>query len=96
MRALNLQPDSPFHEIENLNHLDTAIVPAIYDLQSADRNIGVEAEDACTMASERVVGEEVASGRQATILSMLPDSAERRMSDSGRKHEGAPYDAKCG
>jgi cysteine synthase B len=39
-RAITLvavQPDGPFHGLEGLKHMDTAIVPAIYDAAVPDR-----------------------------------------------------------
>jgi cysteine synthase B len=41
---ISVQPDSPLHGLEGLKHMDTAIVPAIYDatLADADLRIGTE------------------------------------------------------
>lgn len=45
IRCVSLQPDSPFHGLEGLKHMATALVPAIYDatLADEDRAIGTEA-----------------------------------------------------
>jgi len=45
-----VQPDSPFHGIEGLKHMATAIVPRIYDAALADRTIEVRTEAAQAMA----------------------------------------------
>src|SRR4029078_8271462 len=55
--AISMQPDSPFHGLEGLKHMATAIVPAIYDPKLADRNIEVETEAAYAMA-KRLAHEE--------------------------------------
>jgi cysteine synthase B len=45
-----VQPDSPFHGIEGLKHMETAIVPGIYDPALADATVRVQTEDAQQMA----------------------------------------------
>lgn len=57
LQAISMQPDSPFHGLEGLKHMATALVPAIYDPQLADRNIEVETEAAYAMA-KRLAREE--------------------------------------
>lgn len=46
IRCISLQPDSPFHGLEGWKHMETAIVPAIYDASLADENLGVNTEAA--------------------------------------------------
>lgn len=50
IQLISLQPDSPFHGLEGLKHLDTAIVPGIYDPTLADANLPISTEDAYAMA----------------------------------------------
>jgi S-sulfo-L-cysteine synthase (O-acetyl-L-serine-dependent) len=50
LRCISLQPDSPFHGIEGAKHMETAIVPKIYDASLADEDLGVATEDAHAMA----------------------------------------------
>ena len=45
-----VQPDSPFHGLEGLKHLETAIVPGIYEPGLADRQLVVRTEEAQEMA----------------------------------------------
>ena len=45
-RLISMQPDSPFHGLEGLKHMETAIVPGIYDAQLADEQIEVSTEEA--------------------------------------------------
>jgi cysteine synthase B len=100
--AVSFQPDSPFHGLEGMKHMPTAIVPAIYDPSVADRNIEIETEAAYAMAkrlareegllvgisaaaavvaSLRVAEEEAAAGRSAVIVTVLPDSADKYLSE---------------
>jgi cysteine synthase B len=46
IQLISFQPDSPFHGLEGLKHLPTAIVPAIYDATVADENLEVATEAA--------------------------------------------------
>ncbi|HUL03895.1 MAG TPA: PLP-dependent cysteine synthase family protein [Gemmatimonadales bacterium] len=46
VELIAVQPDSPFHGLEGLKHLATAIVPGIYDPALPDRTEFVASEDA--------------------------------------------------
>src|SRR5580658_7871640 len=94
IQAISYQPDSPFHGLEGLKHMGSAIVPAIYNPHLADRNLEIETEAAYDMArrlarqegllvgisaaaavvaSLTVAEEEASAGRQAFIVTVLPD-----------------------
>ena len=49
VRCYTVQPDSPFHGLEGLKHMETAIKPGIYDETLADRNFGIATEEAHAM-----------------------------------------------
>ena len=44
LQAISIQPASPLHGLEGLKHLETAIVPGIYDEMLADANVFVDTE----------------------------------------------------
>jgi len=46
IRLISVQPDSPLHGLEGLKHMETAIVPAIYDSALADEDVRVSTEEA--------------------------------------------------
>src|SRR6476620_520598 len=46
IRLISVQPDSPLHGLEGLKHMETAIVPGIYDRRLADEDLGVTTEEA--------------------------------------------------
>jgi cysteine synthase B len=46
IKLISVQPDSPLHGLEGLKHMDTAIVPGIYDPALADEDLGISTEDA--------------------------------------------------
>jgi S-sulfo-L-cysteine synthase (O-acetyl-L-serine-dependent) len=54
---ISVQPDSPFHGLEGLKHMQTAIVPGIYDATIADLDLGVSTDDAYAM-TRRLAKEE--------------------------------------
>ncbi|MGH9196019.1 MAG: pyridoxal-phosphate dependent enzyme, partial [Acidimicrobiia bacterium] len=43
------QPDSALHGLEGLKHMDSAIVPSIYDPELADENVHIPTEEAYAM-----------------------------------------------
>ncbi len=45
----SFQPDSPFHGLEGLKHMETAMVPRIYDPTLADEDLRVSTEKAHSM-----------------------------------------------
>jgi len=49
IKLISFQPDSPLHGLEGLKHMETAIVPGIYDPLLADTDMRVSTEDAYTM-----------------------------------------------
>ena len=57
IKLISMQPDSPFNGLEGLKHLETAIVPPIYDPSVADQNIECRTEDAYVMV-KRLAREE--------------------------------------
>ncbi len=102
IRCVSMQPDSPFNGLEGLKHMETAIVPGIYDASLADAQIEMETERAYAMAkrlarnegmlvgvsaaaaaaaSLRVAEEEARAGREAVVVTVLCDSAEKYMSE---------------
>ena len=50
IRVVSLQPDSPFHGLEGLKHMPTAIKPGIYDPDLANENLNIGTEESYAMA----------------------------------------------
>jgi cysteine synthase B len=57
VRVVSMQPDSPFHGLEGMKHMPTAIVPGIYDASVADESVEVSTEAAQEM-TRRLAREE--------------------------------------
>lgn len=93
-----VQPDSPFHGLEGLKHMQSAIVPAIYDADIADRHLGAPTEASfewvqSLAAQGLLVGPSGAAAVWASsrvakeldegvVVCVLPDSGERYLSES--------------
>ena len=50
IKLISFQPDSAFHGLEGLKHLDSSLVPAIYDASVPHRTMRVTTEDGWDMA----------------------------------------------
>ena len=73
IRVISMQPDSPFHGLEGLKHMATALVPGIYDPALADENVSVSTEDGQEMV-RRLAREEgllVGPSSGANVLAAL-------------------------
>jgi len=51
-RLISMQPDSPYHGLEGMKHMPTAIVPGIYDPTLADEEMEIMTEDAHEMVRQ--------------------------------------------
>src|SRR5213592_3184162 len=49
IRLISFQPSGPFHGLEGLKHMESAMVPAIYDSAIADEDLRVDSERAYEM-----------------------------------------------
>ena len=57
IQVVSFEPDSPFHGLEGMKHMGSAIVPKIYDPSVADENLATPTEDAYEMV-KRLAREE--------------------------------------
>ncbi len=78
VRLVSVEPDSPFHGLEGMKHLESAIVPGIFDPDLADERAEVSTERAYAMA-RRLAREEgvfVGVSAAAAVVASL-ELAER-------------------
>jgi cysteine synthase B len=97
VRLVSVQPDSPLHGLEGLKHMDTAIVPGIYDRSVADEDLGVSTEEAFALTRQLArdglfvgisSGANLAAALQvarqtsdAVIVVIFPDGGEKYLSE---------------
>jgi cysteine synthase B len=85
IKAVSVQPDSPFHGLEGMKHYASSMVPAIYNPHLADRQMDVETEAAYAMA-RRLAREEgllVGTSAAAALVACLTIAKEEV--EAGRK-----------
>jgi cysteine synthase B len=61
-QLISVQPSSPLHGLEGLKHMESAIVPPIYDAALANRDVRVPTEDAHEMVRQLARQEGVIAG----------------------------------
>jgi len=52
IQIISLQPDNPLHGLEGWKHMETAVVPEIYDPLLADENLEISTEEAWQLMRE--------------------------------------------
>jgi len=62
IKLISFQPATAFHGLEGLKHMESAMVPAIYDPTLADQDLRVESEDAFDMVRRLAREEGVMAG----------------------------------
>src|SRR3954471_7143794 len=62
IKLISFQPATAFHGLEGLKHMDSAMVPKIYDASIADQDLRVESEDAFDMVRRLARDEGVMAG----------------------------------
>ena len=87
LRAISLQPDAPFHGLEGMKHMSSAIRPGIYDPNLADENLEISTEAAYAMV-RRLAREEgllVGLSSGAALVGALRVAEE--LADAGQTAE---------
>jgi cysteine synthase B len=85
IQCIAMQPDSPFHGLEGLKYMATAIVPPIYDGRLADRQVQQSTEGAYEMAKHLarsqglLVGVSAAAAVAASLRIGEEEAAKRKV-----------------
>ncbi len=100
VRCLSVQPDAPLHGMEGVKHLETALVPGIYDPALADADLSVSTEEAFAM-TRRLVREEgllvgVSSGANVAAALRLAEDLDEGvvvtiLCDTGARYLGESF-----
>jgi cysteine synthase B len=97
IRLISIQPDSPLHGLEGLKHMETSIVPGIYEPALADEDLGIGTEEAFELTRQLArqglfvgisSGAALAGALQvarrtsdAVIVAIFPDGGEKYLSE---------------
>ncbi|MBI4844805.1 MAG: cysteine synthase family protein [Nitrospirae bacterium] len=65
IKVIAIQPDDAMHGIEGLKHMESSIVPGIFDLSFPDRTIFVNTEEAYDMVKKLISVEGLAVGHSS-------------------------------
>jgi cysteine synthase B len=65
IEIIGVEPLEPLHGIEGLKHMETSIVPGVYDEQFLDRKVMVRTEQACRMTEEIALKEGIFVGHSS-------------------------------
>jgi len=63
IQIIAAEPDSPFHGIEGLKHIESSIVPGIYDPEVYDQKIGISTDEAYDLTQRLASEEGILSGQ---------------------------------
>lgn len=78
IKLISFQPDAPFHGLEGLKHMESAMVPAIYDPTLADEDLRVSTERAHRMVKRLAREEGLLAGiSSGAALAVMLDVARR-------------------
>jgi S-sulfo-L-cysteine synthase (O-acetyl-L-serine-dependent) len=81
IQAISFQPDSAFHGLEGLKHMDSALVPKIYDPGLADSELEIATEDAYAMVKRIARSEGVLLGISAGAALVAAQTIARQIGD---------------
>jgi cysteine synthase B len=81
IRCISFQPDTPLHGLEGLKHLQTAIVPGIYDTKLADEHLEVATDAAHEMARRLAKSEGLLVGVSSAASMVAALQVAERLSE---------------
>jgi S-sulfo-L-cysteine synthase (O-acetyl-L-serine-dependent) len=84
VQIVSVQPDSPFHGLEGLKHMETAIVPSIYDIDFANDNLNIRTEESHDMARRLAREEGYLVGISASAAMVASLKVAESLADEGK------------
>lgn len=83
VQAIAVQPDSPFHGLEGLKHMETAIQPGIYDPALPDRQVFVGTDETYIMARRLACEEGILVGISAAAATVAALRVAEELAERG-------------
>lgn len=87
IQIIAAEPDSPFHGIEGLKHIESSIVPGIYDKTVHDRLIGISTDEAYDLTQRLAREEGILSGQSCGCALAASLKIAEELAKAGRSGE---------
>ncbi len=87
IRIVAAEPDSPFHGIEGLKHIESSIVPGIYDASVHDEKIGIDTDEAYRFTQRLAAEEGILSGQSCGCAMAAALKLGERLAEAGEAGE---------
>ena len=87
VQVIAAEPDSPFHGIEGLKHIESSIVPGIYDPSVYDEKIGISTDDAYDLTQRLAAEEGLLSGQSCGCSLAAALLVAERLANAGQSGE---------
>lgn len=84
VQIIAAEPDSPFHGIEGLKHIESSIVPGIYDATIHDEKIGISTEEAYEVTQRLALEEGILAGQSCGCALAAALKVGSRLADEGK------------
>ena len=81
------EPDSPFHGIEGLKHIESSIVPGIYDTSVFDEKIGIDTDEAYRFTQRLASEEGILSGQSCGCAMAAALKVAEKLAAAGQPGE---------
>jgi len=81
------EPDSPFHGIEGLKHIESSIVPGIYDTSVFDEKIGIDTDSAYRFTQRLASEEGILSGQSCGCALAAALKVAEKLAEAGKPGE---------
>ena len=84
IQIVSVQPDSPFHGLEGLKHMETAITPGIFEADFANQNLNIRTEESHEMARRLAREEGYLVGISAAAAMVASIKVAESLADQGQ------------
>ena len=83
VKIIAAEPDSPFHGIEGLKHIESSIVPGVYDASVPDETMGISTELAYDITQRLAREEGILSGQSCGCVMAAALKLAERLAKNG-------------
>ena len=87
VQVIAAEPDSPFHGIEGLKHIESSIVPGVYDPSVYDEKIGISTDAAYDLTQRLAAEEGLLSGQSCGCALAAALTVGERLAAAGESGE---------